>query len=157
MDISRPFTENKFDEEEDEEEEEETVSENELAKLMKGKTSTVKRKEKRSWQNGKRCLELALFDGKNECLAIEYSHIPILNDNLLGAKVLLVGPFDVYGGVIFMKSDNVRIVSDVTFYPAGDSKTTSQTTTTVSQVPSTQIAEDFSHLMEDDLELDITL
>ena len=74
----------KSEDEDDDESDNEEGNGNDLAKLMKGKSSAAKKKEKRSWSNGRRCLELALFDGLNECLAMEYVHVPVLHDNLLG-------------------------------------------------------------------------
>lgn len=90
---------------------------------MKGKKTTAsKKKETKKWFNGKRCLHISLFDGTKHCLAMEYSPIPTIHDNLLGAKVLLTGPFDVYAGVILLRQHHIKILSDLTFYPAPQSK-----------------------------------
>ncbi|UXI15123.1 putative ribosomal protein [Sarcoptes scabiei] len=72
-------------------------------------------KEKKIFQKGPRMLYLRLFDGHNVFDAIEYSPIPQLNEHMIGNKILLSGPINVYMGLIHLKSSNLKIISLKTF------------------------------------------
>ena len=97
--------------------EDENDQENNFASLFKRKSNSKsctngKVAKNSSWSAGStRMLQLTLSDGHQQCLAIEYQAIHLLNPGLVGAKCLLVGPFDVYLGIIFLKHQNLVIVS----------------------------------------------
>ena len=64
---------------------------------------------------GSRMLQFYLYEGQHECVAIEYLSIPVLQLNMIGVKLLLIGPFDAYIGTILLRPENIRIVSDKIF------------------------------------------
>ena len=78
-----------------------------LFKLKKGKED-----KKPKWHYGPRVFQLCLTDGHRECIAIEYKPISFLHVNMVGYKILLSGPFDVYNGVILLESHMIKIVSE---------------------------------------------
>lgn len=89
-------------------------NDNDIGKLLKKKKNLSEmdknKKDKKSFRKGPRMLNLSLTDGHNHCIAIEYQSIPTLTEEMIGSKILLLGPFDVYLGIIFLKSENIKII-----------------------------------------------
>lgn len=86
-----------------------------FSNLFKKSKNQPKNSKSAFFRNGPRMLELCLSDGHKECVAIEYKSIPYLHEKLIGAKILLCGPFDVYVGSILLRAQNVKLISEVTF------------------------------------------
>ncbi|KAJ6217866.1 hypothetical protein RDWZM_009023 [Blomia tropicalis] len=99
--------ENDLDDDDDENGNIDSKSLERLFKLKKGKED-----KKPKWHYGPRVFQLCLTDGHRECIAIEYKPISFLHVNMVGYKILLSGPFDVYNGVILLESHMIKIVSE---------------------------------------------
>lgn len=68
------------------------------------------KKNQKFFRKGPRMLNLSLTDGHNHCVGIEYQSIPELTEEMIGSKILLLGPFDVHLGVIFLQNENIKII-----------------------------------------------
>ncbi|XP_071439724.1 recQ-mediated genome instability protein 1-like [Hetaerina americana] len=72
--------------------------------------ATVKKPE--SWEpKAGRVLKLSIFDGVQELVAMEYSPIRELNNNLIpGTKILIIGPVRCRRGIIMLEQRNVKVL-----------------------------------------------
>ena len=95
--------------------------ENSVAKLLKKKPNKkdtkAKNQRKEPHKFGSRMLQLSLFDGHIDAIAIEYMPIPALNSEMVGCKILLIGPFDVRVGTILLRTQNIKVISNITHIP----------------------------------------
>lgn len=60
---------------------------------------------------GRRLWQFCLTDGYQKCLAIEYEPLNWLKKPIIGQKILLIGPFDVYMGTIMVKNSNLQLLT----------------------------------------------
>lgn len=80
-------------------------------KKEKSGTKVKKNGQVKFYGYGRRLWQFCLTDGHQECLAIEYEPLDWLKNPIIGKKVLLSGPFDVYLGTILIKTSNLQLLT----------------------------------------------
>ena len=79
------------------------------SKAKKGAKQANAKKE-RFFTFGARMLQLCITDGHTDSVAIEYQPIPMLNQDMTGAKLLISGPFEVRLGIFLLRANNVQVI-----------------------------------------------